>query len=361
MNDCAASASASASAAAAERKRKRLEAWRKRQQLQQTQETNQGDGVVASEHPPPVKEAASDPAPSPGAITYVSPPKVKVKVSLGLGFAGKKKKRKKKNKGPVAGVLPLLGDGEDDDDDGVGGDLSEREKDRRQDLLTWDGTTLKDVPSTLISETSTTPEETAGGERPKKRSRWDSARQDATQPQQEKKERAGMSTLPLSVDDALDKFMDQLEVLPQTSDGVGFSMSINVGGTMQQKEHKRSGSIPPPPGLAGSGGVITAEDLQRLQGTANGRSHKSQGIDGGNESNTLVDGQVFTHSDWESDAKGGATADSGSEVSQSSAPTSCEYLVPQCCTILFSSPSKKLLNLSLVHLSCSAFLLQNSG
>ena len=103
------------------------------------------------------------------------------------------------------------------------------------------------------------------------------------------------------MDDALDKFMDQLSASAQ--DQVT-ALDVDVGGSMQRTTKKKKGQV------AGGGNVITAADLERLQGGKKKRkiTDAEEGEDGGG-------GQpLFTHSDWESDAPGRGQDESASEV-----------------------------------------------
>ena len=125
------------------------------------------------------------------------------------------------------------------------------------------------------------------------------------------------------MDDALDKFMDQLEA---GATGQVTALDIDVGGSMQRASDDKgrtkatSGNVNVAVGpiVGGSGGVITAAELERLQqGMGGRRKHAGMG-EGDSESDTGGAGgggqPLFTHSDWESDAPNRHADESASEV-----------------------------------------------
>ena len=207
-------------------------------------------------------------------------------MSLGLGFAGKKKKSKKSTKSKPK-IQPIMG-AEDDDD---GGDASEEKAEIPADLL-WDPTAPA-AASTREESNSHKDEE----EPPRKRSRrWDAGndKSDTTE------------TQGTNMDDALDKFMDQLSASAQ--DQVT-ALDVDVGGSMQRTTKKKKDVV-----AGSSGNVITAAELERLQGGKKKRKMTdAEESDGG----AAAGGQpLFTHSDWESDAPSGGRGqdESASEV-----------------------------------------------
>mmetsp|Transcript_21628 Transcript_21628/g.46767 ORF Transcript_21628/g.46767 Transcript_21628/m.46767 type:complete len:579 (+) Transcript_21628:452-2188(+) len=287
------------------------------------------------------------------AVAAVAEEKVrpKVSVSLGLGFAGKKKKKKgrnSKNKKAKA-VMPM---GDDDDD---AEDENAREEEKKVDpALEWNPASEAAAPV----EPALTPVEGEGegdktsGERPKKRSRrWDGGATAAPAPTSTSATTTGTAdssskTSPPtheSLDDALDRFMDQFEA---GATGQVSALDIDVGGTMQlgvrrvklmqmqQMQMQQKSSIS---GMAG--GVITAEELARLHspsGAAGRRKRKMTEEDGGT-ADSHDDGGVglqseaghqqqamYTHSDWESDANAPAAAGAAREESASEAETDNE-------------------------------------
>jgi len=316
-----------AAAAAADRKRKRLEAWRKRQQ-------------EAKEKDSPARSAsASPPLPPP----EPSKPIAKVKMSLGLGFAGKAKKKKKrkqaedkgKRKEQTMGVNAPVAFGEEEDDDEEGGDVKRR---RMMDLglnagLAASATNKNTKGGGAVA--SVEKKSASGGGRSRRERRWDAGPSLATAATTEavklatvkiETQAAAEDPSKEEMDDALDTFMDRLEagavgsVAEQWPDNGGVdvvaekkvTLSIDVAGTMMRGSSggralllssSTAGGSPGTPNApvspaVATGGVITAEELERLHG----RSKKKKDEEG-DEVGAVKN--EYTPSDWESDAAGG--------------------------------------------------------
>lgn len=290
-------------AAKAERKRKRLEAWRRKQAEQQAAAQPPADAAVAADAAPP--EVAAPPVPA--------PVKKKVTVSLGLGFAGKKKKKSKTKSKPKLKTKPalLLADDEGDEADtaaGAGGGEEEKVSDPG---LLWDPTSASSSSGAAITAAGDTTSSTAerkmdpphptdnGDEEgpPRKRSRrWD-AGQSVSAAAGKDTDKSGAEGAAGGMDDALDKFMDQLEVLPT---GQVTALDVDVGGSMQRanaapaSSEERVRAKANVNAVGGSGGVITAAELERLQQGMGGKKNKASESESAGQ-------PLFTHSDWESD------------------------------------------------------------
>jgi len=296
---------------AEERKKRRLEAWRKKQ------------------------EAAAAPAP-------------KVSMSLALGGLIKKKKKKKTSNNNKTNVFsgeqvatnkrkktsnPFFADDEGD---------SSGSSDNDDEALPSQKTKLLSLETiTATSHTTATGDEDHVEAPPRKRSRgrWDKAptTTTTTTPLPPSSTTESSTTLRNETttqvqteqqahDDALDKFMEKLEagamgnVTTQRTDEDGSMISsglnINVTGSMMPRKSAMRGNN----GNPISGGVITPEELERLNNTSHSHSHRNGGNNkksgnptqfggaGGNgtmEQDAMDlddDGPRYTHSDWESES-----------------------------------------------------------
>jgi hypothetical protein len=238
----------------AERKRKRLEAWRKRRQ-----ETE----------------------------TVAPPPAPLVKVSLSLHVVKKESKSKKKIS-PVPKPINPFGAVDDDDDE------SEDEGGARRGKLSLGlGFSLNDEDKNG-DETQSRPSK-------RRKGRWDA--DPGGEESEAKKNDINRSG---AIGDTLEKFMDKLQagamgsVATQVLEAGGTEMlSIDVGGSMMRvPKLKQSQSQPSPI----SGGIITSEQIAKFSAVKSVSKSKKADPDA-----------LYTASDWESDAAGGAT--SASEVS----------------------------------------------
>uniref|UniRef100_A0A7S2SL86 RNA helicase n=1 Tax=Eucampia antarctica TaxID=49252 RepID=A0A7S2SL86_9STRA len=138
----------------------------------------------------------------------------------------------------------------------------------------------------------------------KKRNRWDAAPQTVNNDDTNKNN-----------DDALDSFMEKLEagamgsvaMQNNNSKEEGGILEVDVGGSMMKLSTATTTTNNNKPPLASplTGGVITAEDLTRL----NQSSSKQK------DTTSAGDDEMFTHSDWESDtAHNNGAESSASEV-----------------------------------------------
>ena len=231
-------------AAAAERKRKRLEAWRKRQKEKQ-------------------EEAV--------------PPKKKVTMSLGLSLKRKKvdvssnnnnKPKKKKKKRTIE--FSDFNDEEKPEKSLKTNQEMEEELNTTTTTSTNSSTTTKEKSLTTDNGSSSSTSNNR-----KKRNRWDATPK--TLETAEKKQEVVVGG-----DDALDSFMEKLEAGAMGSVAMQNKLEVlkvDVGGSMMNLSSKKTPMASPL-----TGGVITAEDLARL-----------------NQSSKQKDGAIFTASDWESD------------------------------------------------------------
>ena len=369
-------ADAGPAAAAAERKRKRLEAWRKRQEQanQKAQQVGGGENPTASVPPTPAplvptrgadktvplsdslgvfgSSAAPPPSPSPPPPPLPPPPPtVKVKISLGLGFTGKSKKKRRKKAVTETASSPAvtlstptalpenkemeerkdsqirkrsnpLGE-EEDDIDAKGGE-------RMAKVMR---ASLNDIGSTVSPSSAT---KKAGRRRER---RWDTGPVAAngavagviavSEPVPVATEAPGGGAT-ATEEDALETYMNNFTnklFAGAAGPVVQSGMSIDVGGSMMRAaaEQRRRAAFSHPSPVSPAvvtGGVITAEDLERLKrrdrgsmkgGTQRHQTEESGNDGGGGREMDSVAGMVadddtnvpiFTPSDWESDVAG---------------------------------------------------------
>jgi len=241
--------------AAEEKRRKRLEAWRKRQAA------NKGSGTSGK-----------------ASLNSFVPPKAKKKpISLSLSSSSMKKKRKRDTKDRLAeskrlNSLNLLGD---DDDDSAQEEISKKKKKAGDLDAIMNELEQGDEKSSLM-----------------KSSRWDKR----SEAPSFFKIPPPPSPSPSVVNDALDQFMEKLDsgalgsVITQHKESE-YSMQINLSGTMQKKDpsmktfNKNKMTITPEE-LANSH-TRKISNSSRSLSTASSRSDSNQ---------------IFTASDWESDA-----------------------------------------------------------
>lgn len=243
---------------ALERKRKRLEAWRKRQQLQQSL----------------VEPASNQPI---------------VKVSLSLGSSANLKLKNVKEPTRKSPPSNPFGDVDDDEDNGEDSKSGDEGREKNKHLFLGLGLNLmdKDTGSSSI-------------EPPKKRQRngrWDAAPNIVEIP--DTNSTRDSSENKATVSDALDNFMDKLQagamgnVTTQISAGGADLLTVDVGGSLMRVPKLSNQSMPSPV----SGGIITSAQLAKLTAASHAPASKVSQNEKANAD------ALYTPSDWESDTQ----------------------------------------------------------